>query len=560
MSLDNKTTLGARGQIASQTLMHSRRLVEPQAQKVREDLYCIRGLNICNTQVVCTPEGIVIVDTGRSSADGEAILEMVAGITDDPIIAVIYSHSHYTMGTAPILSAYPDIPIVAHHKVHENITRSIAGERRFMTRRARMESARFLPEHGPDADSTGSRIHSPGTMSYVKPTVEIVEDVETIAIGGVEFTIHTTYPFDTDDTIFIWLPDRRAILHNHFSDNFPNVYPIQGGRYRDPIPWLDGLDRMRQYQPQYLLSTHGAPSTGADTCSERLTYVRDALQFVHDQTIRGMNQHMEPNELVDFVSLPDSLRESLFLHETYGDVANHVRGIYAGLAGWYDGSADSIYPPSPDEEAACLVRDLGGIENAISKLESAIERDEYRWAARLGRLLFRYAPYNGTIQTNYAHVLRYFGYHTTAWTVRNYYLSQARIVDGQFTPEEPSRTVDTSMALLTNPGTFVRALGYRVNPSRLPDQATTLQIEFGDIGFTCWLVLRNGIAEYRESPDPKEIDENSDASDLYTIRCTRSTWIDASDCSEPFSRIADNNEVVCRPSREAVRTLLTVFD
>ncbi len=560
MSLDKETSRGSNGQLASNLLLHSRRRVTPQAHELREDLYCIRGLNICNTQLIRTTGGIVIVDTGRSSSDGEAILEMASGIADDPIIAVIYSHSHYTLGTGPILNAYPNIPVIAHHKVHENISRSMVGERRFMTRRGRMESARFLPDRGPDADSTGSRIYNPGTMSYVRPTVEITASVETMEIGGVPFTIHTEYPFDTDDTIFIWLPDREAILHNHFSDNFPNVYPIQGGRYRDPIPWLEGIDHMRRYQPKYLLSTHGAPSIGKDSCMERLTSIRDALQFVHDQTIRGMNQNMEPNELINFVSLPDSLQNSPYLQETYGDVANHVRGIYAGLVGWYDGSAASIYPPSPDEEAAYLVRDLGGIDNAIEKLEAAINREEYRWAAQLGRKLFRYAPENDRIRTHYATALRYFGHHTTAWTVRNYYISQARIVDGQLTPEEPDRTVDDAMALLTTPGTFVRALGYRVDPSQLPDQPTALQIEFSDMGFTCWLVLRNGIAEYRESLNSHEIGGNGHAPSMYSIHCARAAWINAADSLEPFSRIADQEGVMCKPSREAVRDLLAVFD
>ncbi len=560
MSLDQRTGRGPKDQIASKTLLDNRKHVAPEAVALRDDLYCLRGINICNTQLVSTPKGFVVVDTGRSSADGEAILQMAADISSDPIIAVIYTHSHYTLGTGPIVERYPGIPVIAHHRVHENTTYAISADQRFMSHRARMESARYLPSEGADADFPGSRIFTPGAMSYVRPTWEITSDEENVEIGGVPFTIHPINPFDTDDTILIWLGDRRAILHNHFADNFPNVYPIQGGQYRNPLPWLAGIDRMRLYDPEHILSTHGAPSSGKSTCRQRLTEVRDALQFVHDQTIRGMNKHLLPDELVDFVTLPDQLVESSNLHQTYGIVANHVRGVYAGRAGWFDGDAASIYPPSPDNRAECLVRDLGGRDTAVAKLRFAFKAGEYRWASELGRNLYRAFPDDPEVRSRYAEVLRYFGHHTTAWTIRNYYLSQARIVEGSLLPEEPERSVDGTIALLTAPGTFVRAMGYRVDPSRTPEPPAVLDVRFAEIEFACRLVLRNGVAEYIEdqTKTPFRIDKEHYAA--YSITCSRSQWISYADSLKQFSGIVEEPEVTCSPSKDVVRQLLDVFD
>lgn len=293
---------------------------------------------------------------------------------------------------------------------------------------------------------------------------------------------------------------------------------------------------------------------------ERLTVIRDALQFVHDQTIRGMNRHMEPDAIVDFVSLPPSLRESPYLYQTYGIVVNHVRGIYSGLAGWFDGRAASIYPPSPDEEAAYLIRDMGGFDKAISRLEAAVDRREYRWAARLGRWLYRYRPDDETVRSLYAGVLRYFGQHTTAWTIRNYYLTEARLVEGKLTDEEPERTVDTAMALLAAPGTFIRALGYRVNPSRLTGQTTVLEIRFTESNFTGRLILRNGIAEYVGPENAESLHTMTSPASKLGINCPRAVFIEAVDSRLPFSPIAARNDVTCSPSRQAVEALLTVFD
>lgn len=554
MSLDDRTTTGSRGQVASRTLTENRARLEPGARLVGADLYCVMGIGICNTQLVRTPGGLVVVDTGSSSADGEAILKVAAGLGGERIIAVVYTHSHYTLGTGPILERYPGIPVIAHRLLHRNIERNLVGARRFMVRRGRMESARYLPADGPDADAVGSRIETPGRMSYARPTIELSGPEERIQIGGASFVFHTEYPFDTDDSLLIWLEDRRAIIHNHFSDNFPNIYPIQGGPYRDPLPWLAGIDRMRQYRPEHLLGTHGAPTSGEARCMERLTAVRDALQYVHDQTVRGMNRHLEPEALVASVQLPRTLAESADLRQTYGIVANHVRGVYAGLAGWFDGCAASIYAPTPQEEAECLIRDMGGAERALRCLSEAMERGEYRWAARLGRMLYRLDGENQRVRGLYAAALRYFGQHTTAWTIRNYYLSEARMVEGGFAPDEPERTIDPEMALLTDPKTFVRALGYRADPSAFPPAPVALSVDFTDCPYRALLILRNGVVEC--SDDVSGVDGEPG----YSIRCARRTWIEAVDARRPFASIVDREGVECRPSAEELRRLLTAFD
>lgn len=554
MSIDDKVAYGPDGQVASNTLMTHRKRLDPKAIELRPDLYCVVGLNICNTQLIVTTKGIVVVDTGRSSADGEAILQMASTVSTLPVIAVIYSHSHYTFGTGPILQRYPGIPVIAHSKVHSNTLSWLTGARRFTRRRGRMESGFFLPKSGPDADAIGSRISTPGFMSYIRPTVEIAEDGETMEIGGVPMEFYISHSFDTDDTMIVWLPEQRAILHNHFADNFPNLYPIQGGKYRDPTTWLTGIDLMRALKPEHLLSTHGAPTAGESACAERLTVVRDALQFVLDQTVRGMNHHLLPEEIVASISLPTGLAESEYIKQTYGMLDNHVRGVYSGLAGWFDGDAASIYQPSPSELARLLIRDLGGTESAIEKMKSAIERHEYRWAANLGRHLYSVCPEDERVKEQYATVLRFFGQHSTAWTVRNYYISQALLVEGATKSEEPDTTIDPQLALDLEPGLMIELLRYRVNPARVSEKESRLFVRFSDSNFEATLVLRNGIAEY-------VVGETFDSSRGDTrVSCERRRWIGFADSLSDLSKIAADPDVTCEPSREAARKSLSVFD
>jgi alkyl sulfatase BDS1-like metallo-beta-lactamase superfamily hydrolase len=64
-----------------------------------------------------------------------------------------------------------------------------------------------------------------------------------------------------------------------------------------------------------------------------LTAHRDALQFVHDQTIRYMSRGYTPEELVEVVKLPPYLAEHPWLNEYYGTVKHVVRNIYGGYLG-----------------------------------------------------------------------------------------------------------------------------------------------------------------------------------------------------------------------------------
>lgn len=551
MSRDTETALGPRGQIASRLLLESRPKVEPGPVKLAEDLYCLMGINICNSQLVIGPEGIIVVDTGRSSADGEAILEWCGRLSSLPIVAVVYSHSHYVFGTGPIREAYPEISVYAHYKVPRNIAGSFSGVRRFMRRRAAMESARYLPAEGPDADSAGSRIFTPGAMAYVPPTVLVAEDGAQHRIAGLPIVFHTKYPMDTNDTLFLWLPHQQAIIHNHFASNFPNIYPIQGGRYRDPLPWLAGLDLMRSYRPRHILSTHGAPDSGEERCLERLTAVRDGLQFVHDQTVRGMNRHLTPDELVDFVALPPSLKDHPDLLQTYGMVTNHVRGVFSGLAGWYDGNPATIDPPDPVTEARRIVEGFGGKGPALARLDAALQEPDGRWAARLGDWLVRAFPDDRDVRSRQAAALRRLGQHSTAWTVRNYYLSAARTLEGAVQITEPETSVDAAAAMHTPEGTFIRALGYRIDPARCPVRPTSIAVRFRDTGYEAGLILRRGVAEFV----PTTL---SDAD--IRITCPRETWIRAVDSLAPFSSLLDEEVVVALPSKDVARAVLGAFD
>ena len=75
---------------------------------------------------------------------------------------------------------------------------------------------------------------------------------------------------------------------------FPNLYAIRGTPFRSLKLWTESLDRMRNLKAEYLIPSHTEPIVGHQTIYSQLTDYRDAIQHVHDQTVRFINKGLHP--------------------------------------------------------------------------------------------------------------------------------------------------------------------------------------------------------------------------------------------------------------------------
>ena len=77
------------------------------------------------------------------------------------------------------------------------------------------------------------------------------------------------------------------------SQAFPNIYAIRGTPARDPLQWIRAIDLMRELKPLIVVPQHFFHEgylQGEDVIMDTLTCYRDAIQFVHDQTVRYMTK------------------------------------------------------------------------------------------------------------------------------------------------------------------------------------------------------------------------------------------------------------------------------
>ena len=155
----------------------------------------------------------------------------------------------------------------------------------------------------------------------------------------------------------VWLPQlRAAFVGDNYYGSFPNLYTLRGTKPRWALDYVESLDRVLALAPEVLLPSHGAPVIGEAEVKKALTRYRDAILYVHDATVRGMNEGKDVFTLMREVRLPAELE----VGEGYGTIAWSVRGIYEGYAGWFDGNPSTMFEVPAATVYPELVRMAGG--------------------------------------------------------------------------------------------------------------------------------------------------------------------------------------------------------
>ncbi len=288
-----------------------------------------------------------------------------------------------------------------------------------------------------------------------------------------------------------------------------NVFPIRGEEYRDPRILLGGLDHLASLGAEHLVGVHGPPISGTEEVAATIADVRDAIAFLWDQTVRGINKGLINGDLSRMVQLPDRFQKRYVTRQFYGLVEHHVQQIHAGLRGWFDGDPGVLFKLSSTDEATRVIAAMGGsdaVEAMISSaLDSAGENEtaddgaDLRWALRLATWLHRSGSEAGTTQL--ATALRTVAQRTTATNVRNWCLTTAHDLEGTLALDRLRQPVTGRGAVLANDAeVFVHGLRVLVVPERAEGVHAMLNWDFSD-GPTLGLRIRDGVAFAHAHPE-----------------------------------------------------------
>jgi len=468
---------------------------------VTSDVTCFGGDGFLNLTLIEGDDGLIVYDTGEVLEDGERFLAQIRAVSDKPIVAVIYSHSHYVAGTTALVGNGDDVRVIGHPKLNENLATGMAGgsfpeTAPLQVSRTLQQFNHFLPMTGPNAPSGAAlRFGRSGILPVDTP----VADGQRMRIAGVEMQFFTRFGSDTDDCLTVLLPETGVVLNNLLWPFLPNIYTLRGSKFRDPREWRDGLKPIRSLGPRALVNTHARAVRGRDACREVLDGVIDALNCIHDQTLRGILRGLGPDELRSFVKLPPHLAEHPHNAEIYGEVSHFGPYLFNHALGWFDGDAASINPLPPDAQAQRLVDAMGGDASVLERARAALSAGENAWAAQLLTYLQRLAPRDQAVRTLKADALEAMGRVTPAATSRNWYMAQARALRGEVRIPRLQFPAMPILALAP-PVSTIDQYRVRIDPERCADTDRILAMSITDRGARHALHLRRGVVEFVADP------------------------------------------------------------
>jgi glyoxylase-like metal-dependent hydrolase (beta-lactamase superfamily II) len=207
-----------------------------------------------------------------------------------------------------------------------------------------------------------------GGVAQARPEPTLtVEDRLDVNVGGRDLVLISTPGGETTDSLVIWLEESRtALTGNLFGALFghvPNLVTMRGDRYRDALAYMASLDTILALGPERLITGHFDPIEGAGLIAEEITALRQAMEWVHDRTVDGMNAGTDVHTLMREIRVP----EHLDVGEGYGKTSWNVRAIWENYAGWFHHrSTTELYELPPAVIAPDLVAAAGADALALA--------------------------------------------------------------------------------------------------------------------------------------------------------------------------------------------------
>lgn len=210
---------------------------------------------ISNAGFVVTPKGVVVVDALGSPSLAKKLIQEIARITPQKVVAVIVTHYH------------------ADH---------IYGLQEFKKIGAKIyaqgEGRNYLSSDTAKQRLIASRIDF---APWVNANTQLVAadvwiDQRTkLNIGGIEFRVSRVGPAHAPEDLMVYIPSEKVLFVGDLV--FRGRIPFVGNA--DSKGWLVALDEIEKLKPKIIIPGHGAYSTNP---SEDIIFTRNYLKYLRE--------------------------------------------------------------------------------------------------------------------------------------------------------------------------------------------------------------------------------------------------------------------------------------
>ncbi|WP_033818405.1 alkyl/aryl-sulfatase [Kitasatospora sp. MBT63] len=477
--------------------------------RVTEGVYQVRGLDLSNMTLVEGGRGVIVIDPLVSAETAAAALALYREYRGErPVTGLIYTHSHadHFGGARGVLPGgeAQGVPVIApagflEHAVSENVYAGNA-----MSRRAVYMYGDRLPRD-PDGlvgSGLGSAV-STGTITLVPPTVDVTATGQEETVDGVRIVFQLTPGTEAPAEMNFLFPDLRALcLAENVTHTMHNIQTLRGAVVRDARRWSRYIDEaIDLFHGTYDVgfASHHWPTWGHDNVVELLTGQRDLYAYLHDQTLRLLNDGLTAAEIAEELRLPPALEHAWHARGYYGSVSHNVKAIYHRYLGWFEGNPAKLWEHPPTELARRYVELAGGREQALAKARGYVAAGDLRFAATvLDHLVFA-DPADPAAREELAGVYDRLGRGAENGPWRNFYLTAAlELRTGAGGQVVDATNPEMAMALTTEQ--LIDSVAIRVDGPAAWDEDLTVDLVMAEEGRRHRLTLVHGVLTHRAGP------------------------------------------------------------
>ena len=352
--------------LATKQLRKQSEQFEKQIIQIADNVYTSVGQSVSNSSIIIGDEGLVVIDTGMTIDAAQKIVAEFRNITDKPVKAIIFTHSHgdHTGGAAAFFGKERP-QIWAHVNFGGEAKPLLAAGLSYQRVRGARQAGFKLPADQRINNGVapvrypkrgGSAFEAGGDST---PTHFLKGERQKIKIAGIDLEL-VSAPGETNDQLYVWYPKRGVLFAgDNFYRSFPNLYAIRGTPQRS-------------------------------------------------------------------VRLPNHLANKDYLQPFYGHPEWGVRSVFSGYLGWFDGNPTNLFRLPPKAEAERMAKLAGGNAKLLAAAKTALTSDDNQWAAQLVDHLLALDPHDEQAREIKAEALTKLARKMVNATARSYYLTVAR--------------------------------------------------------------------------------------------------------------------------------------
>jgi alkyl sulfatase BDS1-like metallo-beta-lactamase superfamily hydrolase len=325
--------------------------------------------------------------------------------------------------------------------------------------------------------------------------VDITRSGQEETFDGVRIVFQMTPNTEAPAEMNFHFPDRRALcMAENAVHNLHNILTLRGAVVRDARMWSRYLAEAIELfveDSDVAFASHHWPTWGRDRIVTFLAQQRDLYAYLHDQTLRLMNQGYVGGEIAEMLEVPPGLDAAWHTHGYYGSFSHNVKATFQRYLGWYDGNPAHLWQHPPEATAARYVEAIGGVDATVSKATAFAAKGDLRFAVELASHAVFADPTHAEAKELLAASLERLGFGAENATWRNCFLMGAReLRDGVF--PTPLSATGESIGMAMSITQLFDAVAIRIDGPRASSERLSVNWHMTDVDERYRMELSNG--------------------------------------------------------------------